>query len=230
MGGTVARPSARRPECYAIGDDDEDIDLWWATGLWLGDGSVSDTCFAIGLTDDENVKAAVESANASTFDLDAYGHTEFGMILARFQAWEAATSFTVHDARITVFDDEHPHGVIMRRCASLRVTSSLLKEHLMDMCVFDDKTVPYETARRCRDDLSIQHKLALLSGLLDADGTRSLRDVDSVEFNQAVLPRDNAININAARGHGEDEIVLLALGIKYEVLLDIFIYKYLFKI
>ena len=191
----------RSPVTTVPWDDDEDIDLWWATGLWLGDGSVSDTCFAIGLTDDENVKAAVESANASTFDLDAYGHTEFGMILARFQAWEAATSFTVHDARITVFDDEHPHGVIMRRCASLRVTSSLLKEHLMDMCVFDDKTVPYETARRCRDDLSIQHKLALLSGLLDADGTRSLRDVDSVEFNQAVLPRDNAININAARGH-----------------------------
>ena len=25
--------------------------------------------------------------------------------------------------------------------------------------------------------------------------------MDSVEFNQAVLPRDNAININAARGH-----------------------------
>ena len=158
----------RSPVTTVPWDDDEDIDLWWATGLWLGDGSVSDTCFAIGLTDDENVKAAVESANASTFDLDAYGHTEFGMILARFQAWEAATSFTVHDARITVFDDEHPHGVIMR-VREFEVTSSLLKEHLMDMCVFDDKTVPYETARRCRDDLSIQHKLALLSGLLDAD-------------------------------------------------------------
>ena len=208
----------RSPVTTVPWDDDDDIDLWWATGLWLGDGSVLNTCFAIGLTDDENVEAAVEAANTSTFNVDAYGRTEFGMILARFQAWEAATSFKVSDARIEVLDDEHPDGVIMRRCASLSVESPLLKEHLIDMDVFDDKTVPLHTARRCRDDLSIQQKLAFLCGLIDSDGTRSLRDVDSVEFNQAILPRDDAIRPNAARGH--DTILSLSALVACSIDID----------
>ena len=180
--------------------------VWWAVGFWLGDGLVGGTAFAVGvdplLDTDEDIKRLATAVNASRFNEAVYGATEFTAVMSVFATWIErgyADRISVSARPVIAGDPVN--------CVTVRACSRKFRTLLRRLALFDTKVISRAIALRLRS-LPEACKLHLLAGLNDADGSRSLRDIDSVILSQAWSAIDDSLRTNSARGH--DTILTLS--------------------
>lgn len=180
-----------------------DPTAWWAVGFWLGDGSIGRTAFTVGvdpdLDADDDIRTLAMAVNAGRFRDAVYGATEFTSVMSVFATWIErgyADRIVVSERRVVA--GEEPGQV--RNCVTVRPISPGFRALLRDLGLFTVKTITRETALRMRS-LPDECKVNVLAGMIDADGCRALRDIDSVVLTQSFAPIDGSVRPNATLGH-----------------------------